>query len=43
MKKKKFRLPRATWHIKSTSKVKEDDTKYARHKEKRRTLREESE
>lgn len=42
MKKKKIKLPRATWHIKPVTKVKDDDTKYNRNKLKSKLRKEES-
>lgn len=41
IKKPKIRMPRATWHIKPTERVKDDDTKYNRKKENQRWRKEE--
>lgn len=40
MKKKKFKLPRATWHIRPVTKVKESGKKYKRTKEKSKLRKE---
>lgn len=41
MKKKKIKLPRAVWHIKPVTKVKEDGKKYNRKKDKKDWRKEE--
>lgn len=41
--KKKMWLPRATWHIRPVTKVKDSDKKYNRKKDKQRTRKEDYE